>query len=235
MRWTDRRDGGRGGEAALDDTEDATTRSLAAALRRALELGRDVGTSSAAVLGSGLDEATRIAIGQRVRRALTTTTGPPEVGALVDALEPGGGQRSVTRRLGGQTALRVARRTRFARRLAGRTPVGLAVQYGPVVARAVVAGRRSVDATAAHLVARARERGVEPDPDRLARVVAQLLTGLPPDPNGPVDHARLASQWLTQLGWRLAPFDLGAKRDQRRLGDTVAAIADFDVHTLAEP
>ncbi|HEU5085279.1 MAG TPA: hypothetical protein VFU14_18200, partial [Acidimicrobiales bacterium] len=160
---------------------------------------------------------------QRVRRALRPGASAVTATDVVLALSTPEGGGSVASRLGRTTA-KLARRTRPVRGIAGRTPTGLALRFGPGLVDAVTANLRGIDAAAAHLVTRARDQRIEPDPDRLRAVVVQALVGAPIDPDADVDHAQLARLWLSDAGRRLAPFGLDRVRALAR-GRTPEAVA----------
>lgn len=203
-------------------------------LRAAAEQGARAAGAGAEVLGAGVDEAVRALVDHRIQRVLRPTAPAVTATDLVQALSVPAGGASVASNLGRTTA-RLARRTRVARSLAGRTPAGLALRFGPGLLDAVNASLRGLDAAAAHLATRARERRIDPDPDRLRAVVVQALVGTPVDPDADVDHTDLARLWLSHAGRRLAPFGLDRLSPFAR-GRTpeavAAALAEVDVRRL---
>lgn len=204
------------------------------ALRTAADRSRQVAGASAEVLGAGVDDAVRALVDRRIQRALRPTAPAVSTSDVVHALSAAPGQSSVASQLGRTTA-RLARGTRVARSVAGRSPAGLALRFGPSLVDAVTANLRGLDAAAAHLVTRARKKRIDPDPDRLRAVVVQVLVGAPIDPDAEVDHAALARVWLGEAGRRVAPFGLERLNGlgRGRTPDAVAAaLAEVDVRHL---
>lgn len=205
--------------AATDDR--STGDDVLSVVRAVLARSRDAAVTGAGALGSGVEDAVRAVVDRRVRRALRSR-GPGA--SSVDVVLALSTERpsSVVGRIG-STGSWVAGR-RAARFLGGRTPVGLALRFGPGLYDAVSGALRGLDAAAGHLVARAREQGVEPDADRLRAVVVQSLTGEPLDPDAEPDHGALVRLWLAEAGRRMAPVGLGRISGLTR-GRTPEAVA----------
>lgn len=218
----------------MADEDDRTTRDDVLAVVRAVALrARDVAGSGAGALGSGVDEAVSALIDRRVERALRGSGRAVTSDDVVAALN-GGGSSSIAPWLGGAGA-RLAGRTRVARSIGGRTPVGLALLVGPMLIETVTSSVRALDATAAHLVAKARNKRIEPDPERVRRVVVQALTGDRIDPDAEVDHGALVRLWLADAGRRVAPLGLAriSGLTRGRTPEAVAAsLAEVDVRRL---
>lgn len=216
------------------DDDRSTIADVVEVLRAAAGRGAQVAGAGAEVVGSGIDDVVRALVDRRVQRALRPDAPAVTATDLVLALSASGGGGSVTSRLGRTTAM-LAGRSRPIRRVAGRTPTGLALRYGPGLADAVAASVRGLDAAAAHLVTRARERRLDPDPDRVRTAVVQALVGAPIDPDADVDHTQLVRVWLSDAGRRLAPFGLDRVRALAR-GRTpeavAAALGQVDVRRL---
>lgn len=204
------------------------------ALRVAAGRGVQAAGAGAEVLGAGVDDAVRAVVERRVQRALRPTAPAVTATDVVLALSTPDGGGSVASRLGRTTA-QLARRTRAVRTVAGRTPAGLALRFGPGLVEAIGANLRGLDAAAAYLATRAREHRIDPDPDRIRAAVVQALVGAPIDPDADVDHAQLARVWLSDAGRRLAPFGLDRVRALAR-GRTpeavAAALGSVDVRRL---
>lgn len=218
--------------AAEDDRPDRD--DVAAFVRAALARTRQLAAGGVDVVGAGLDDAVRALVDRRVRRALRSTSPPPGSADVVLALSAGGGPSAGARRLG-QAGIWLASRGKVARAVGGRTPAGLALAMGPSLYDAVSSNVRGLDAAAAHLVGRARQQGVEPDPDRIRTAVVQALTGGPVDPAAEPDHGALARVWLADAGRRIAPFGLGriSGFTRGRTPDAVAAaLGSVDVRRL---
>lgn len=206
---------------------------LVDALRLAFARGRAVGGAGVDLVGTGAGDAVRTLVVRRVEQALdrpTESTGVPDLAA---ALEPSTPATSVANRIG-QVGGRLARRSRAARAVTGRTPAGMALRWAPMLYDVVRGNLRAVDATAAHLVARARAEGVEPDVARVSTVVVQALAGHEVDPDGPADHLALVGLWLREAGRAATPFGLGAVAGGRRPSpaELGAVLAELDPHRL---
>lgn len=214
-------------------TDDRSTRDDALSVVRAvLARSRDAAVTGAGVLGSGVEDAVRAVVDRRVRRALRSTAPGATAMDVVLALSPDR-PSSIAGRIG-STGSWVAGR-RAARFVGGRTPVGLALRFGPGLYNAVSSALRGLDAAAGHLVARAREHAIEPDPDRLRAVLVQSLTGAPLDPDAEPDHGALVRLWLAEAGRRMAPIGLGriSGLTRGRTPDAVAAaLGRVDVRQL---
>lgn len=229
----------------VDDDEDRRTiDDVVTALRSAIERAGDLGSSGVSAIGQAVDDAVHRLVRQRIDRVLSETTQDDDderstSSALARSLEPGTTASTVTstaRRVG-RTAARYSSRARTLRAATSRTPIGMALSWLPALVDAITTGARQIDAIATNLVARARQAGVEPDPERLERVVVQVLTSRRPDPDEPADHHRLARTWVMQVGRGAAPF--GTRRLVRRIGsaapdsaEIVGRVADIDVTSL---
>lgn len=201
-------------------------------MRTIASRSRELAGSGTDVLGSGLDDALRTLIDRRVQRALRPSAPAVSSKDLVQAL----GARSASSMAPwlGAGAARLARTGRAASLIGGRTPVGLAVRFGPALYEAVSTNLRGLDAAAAHLVTRARDQRIEPDAERLRTVVVQALAGDPVDPDAEVDHGSLVRVWLGEAGRRVVPF--GSRITGFNRGRTpeaiAAALASVDVRRL---
>lgn len=182
---------------------------------------RTLAGSGADVLGGGVDEAVRALIDRRVQRALRPAAPRVRADELVEALDA---QRStsVTPWVGAGAA-RLARTGRAARLIGGRTPIGLAVRFGPALYEAVSTNLRGLDAALGHVVSRARDQGIEPDAGRLRTVVVQALAGEPIDPDADAGNGSLIRVWLGDAGRRVIPF--GRRISGLNRGRTPEAVA----------
>jgi hypothetical protein len=174
------------------------------AVRAIAGRSRELAGSGTEALGTGVDDVLRSLVDRRVQRALQPTAPSVSAKDLVHAL--GAKSSSSMTPWIGAGAARLARTRRAARLIGGRTPVGLAVRFGPVLYEAVSTNTGRLDAAIGHLVTRAREVGVEPDATRLRTVVVQALSGDPVDPDADADHGALLRLWLGDAGRRLIPF-----------------------------
>ena len=217
----------------MDQPDDRRVlREVLDALRTALELSRDVGATGIDLVGSGVDDAVRLLVDQRVRKAMQSAPDVPDAVALADALRPRSSTASVAGRVG-QVSRRLSGRFRAASFVARRSPTGFALRWGPMVVDAVRDSIRSIDAVAEHLVARTRRVGIDPDPERVRTTVVQALTGQPLDPAADPDHTQLARRWLRHAGGQIVPFGLMPGRAAKASSDDVLdALARLDVGLL---
>lgn len=214
----------------------AVPRDVVAFLRTVAGRGWALAGTGAHAVDDRVEDALRVLVGRRVARALRPGSARVSTDQLVDALGPRSGP--VISPWIGAGAARLARTGRAVKVLGARTPLGLAVRFGPAVSAAVVGNVRRLDAAIARLVTRARDDHVEPDPERLRRVAVQALAGEPIDPDVPVDHRVLARVWMGEAGRRAIPFGLdrftGLPRG--RTPEAVAAVLDsVAVNHLAQP
>ncbi len=213
--------------------DDRSTRDdVLAVVRTLLGRSRELAGSGSEVLGSGMDDVLRALVDRRVQRSLRPAALPVTAKDLVHAL---GSTSSATMTPWlGAGAARLARTGRAARLIGGRTPVGLAVRFGPAIYEAVSTNLRGLDAALGHLVTRARDQRIEPDAERLRTVVVQALAGDPVDPDADADHGALVRLWLGDAGRRLVPF--GSRITGFNRGRTpeavAAALAAVDVRRL---
>jgi hypothetical protein len=209
---------------ALDERspgDRSTPDDVLAVVRAVVGRGRSLAGSGAQLFSGGVEDAVRTLVLRRTERALRP--GAPEVSTsdLVDALDPR--TSSTMSPWVGAGMLRLARTGRVAKAVGGRTPVGLAVRFGPALYGAISGNLRGLDAALGHVVSVARARKVEPDADRLRRVVVQALVGDPLDPRAEPDHGALVRVWLGDAGRRAVPF--GDHIKGLRNGRTPEAIA----------
>lgn len=189
-----------------DPDEPSTRDDVVAVVRAVASRGWAIAGTGADVVSSGVEDALRVLVHRRVVRTLRADPTMPTRIELVDALDARTG--AVLSPLVGAGAARLARTGRAAKALGGRTPLGLAVRFGPAFYTAISGNVRGLDAAIAHLVVRARRRHIEPDPERLHRVVVQALTGRPIAPDADADHGALLRVWLGDAGRRAVPFGL---------------------------
>ena len=190
--------------------------------------------SSAHVLSGSVDDAVRALVSRRAERAVRPGAPAVSTADLVDALDAR--TASPVSPWVGAGMLRLARTGRLAKAVGGRTPVGLAVRFGPALYGAISTNLRGLDAALGHLVTEARRKGVDPDPERLRRVVVQALAGDPVDPESDPDHATLVRIWLGDAGRRAVPFGehLKGLRNGRTPEATAAVLDRIDVRTLGK-
>ena len=97
-----------------------------------------------------VEDALRILVRRRVARALRPGAPAVTTDELIEALGPRTGS-TITPWIGAGAA-RLARTGRAAKVLGGRTPLGLAVRFGPALSAAVLGNVRGLDAAIARLV-----------------------------------------------------------------------------------
>lgn len=218
-----------------DPDERSARDDVVAVVRVVASRGWAIAGAGADVVGSGVDDALRVLVHRRVVRALRADRPMPTRIELVDALDARAG--AVLSPWAGAGAARLARTGRTAKVLGGRTPLGLAVRFGPALYTAISGNVRGLDAAIAHLVARARRRRIEPDPERLHRVVVQALTGQPIAPDADADHGALLRAWLGDAGRRAVPFRLdriSGFRNGLTPEAAAAVVESVDVRRLAD-
>lgn len=197
-------------------------RALTQAVAEAVKRGRTAGARS------GIDavEAAGAALVQRVvDAAIAEPRDVPDHRRLVKALR----QRSGGAGFGGTAAMgvasRVARRLGPARFVARRSPLWLAVTAVPAIYSSIGRGAEELSLVASHLVLRARATGVEPDRERLRRVVVQVLTGRPIRPDQDPSHGPLAFGWARRAVRSALPFTSGVKtRDPEGIASAAAEV-----------
>jgi hypothetical protein len=203
-----------------------------AVVRAVVGRGRSLAGSGATVLSGGAEDAVRTLVARRAERALRPGAAVVSTADLIDALDP----RTSTAISPWVSAgvLRLARTGRIAKVVGGRTPVGLAVRFGPALYGAISGNLRGLDAALGHVVSRARARKVEPDPDRLRRVVVQALAGDHLDPGSEPDHTALVRVWLGDAGRRAVPFgdQIKGLRSSRTPEATAALLDGLDPRDL---
>lgn len=216
--------------APPDDPAPRTAAEVVAALQAAIGKGRELGASGLSGLGAGVDDVIRRVVDDRVDPALERVHPPLSPGELTAALAAGG-RPSVAKQVGSRSVNRLVRRTGPLRAIGGRTPIGLALRYGPALYDVVGDALRTMDVVATQLASRAADAGVDPDPDRLRAAVVQLLTQRTVDPGGEVDHLALARTWLGRAGSRLMPFGIGGRSD-RSAAELARSVQAVDPRSL---
>lgn len=194
---------------------------MLAVVRTLAGRARELAGSGSDVLGGGMDDVLRALVDRRVQRALQPSAPSVHAEDVVHAL--GSRSSSTMTPWLGAGAARLARTGRAARLIGGRTPVGLAVRFGPAVYEAVSTNLRGLDAALGHVVTRARDQRIEPEAERLRTVVVQALSGAPIDPDADADHGALVRLWLGDAGRRLVPF--GSRITGFNRGRTPEAVA----------
>jgi hypothetical protein len=216
------------GRAAGDD------RGLGGDIRELVEnavgaVGR-AGVTSAAGVADAVEGAGRSIARRMVSAALTQPRHVPDRKKLAAALA----EKPSTPFLASGTAAALA--GRFMRHVgplkfvSRRTPAFLLASAVPALVASVQRGADELGLVAAHLAARAREEGVEPDAERLRRVAVQVASGVPVDADVEPRHGPLAVKWLRRAARAILPFSSGvATADPEGLARAAVAV---DVRTL---
>ncbi|HEY8526714.1 MAG TPA: hypothetical protein VIL48_17220 [Acidimicrobiales bacterium] len=117
--------------------------------------------------------------------------------------------------------------------LARKTPMWIVAGLVPALVVSVTRGADELGMISSHLAHRAREAGVEPDPERLRRAAVQVAAGVPVDPDAEPRHGGLVVLWLKRAGRAALPFTSGIRtKDPEGLA---AAAAEVDPQILAAP
>lgn len=207
----------------------AVVRAAVAAVRRGGEL-------SAEALGDAVEGPA----GALTRRATAGALAQPRPVGDTEALRAALAARPAGPMLGGASAAalaaRMARRVRPLGFLARRSPVWLVASAVPATYASVARGAEEVGLLASHLAQRAREAGVEPDPERVRRVAVQLASGALPDPRSDPRHAPLVVAWMRRALQATLPFSAGvATRDPGALAAAAGRVAPGDLSSAGPP
>ena len=214
-------------------TDERAPDDVQAVVRAVVGRGRSLAGTGAHLFSGGVDDAVRTLVARRAERALRPGAPKVDTADLVDALDPR--TSSTMSPWVGAGMMRLARTGRVAKAVGGRTPVGLAVRFGPALYGAISGNLRGLDAALGHVVTRARSGNVEPDVERLRRVVVQALVGDQVDPGTEPDHGALVRLWLGDAGRRAVPFGDHIKglRNGRTPEATAALLDALHVRDLA--
>jgi hypothetical protein len=195
-------------------------------VQTALDAVARAGTVSAAGVADALESAGRSLSRRVVARAAAGREAMADRHALAHALA----DKPRVPALGSATlaalALKVASRFRRLGFLARRTPAFLLATAVPALVASVSRGAEELGLVSAHLIARARAEGVEPDLERVRRAAVQLVSHRPVDPEVEPSHGGLAVIWLRRAVRAALPFTAGvATADPEGLA---RAAADVD-------
>lgn len=158
------------------------------------------------VVSSALADPRPVGDRRRLAKALSGRSGGPSLGGASAAA----------------VGTRVARRLGPARFAARRTPLWFAVTAVPAVYSSITRGAEELTLVASHLILRARAAGVEPDPERLRRVVVQVVSGHAIQPEDEPSHGPLALAWGRRAVRAAMPFARGVRTKDP---DSIAAAA----------
>lgn len=183
------------------------------------------GTLSLSAAGDAVEAPAR-ALAVKVAEAAVNAPRPVAgTGSLVAAL----GDQPRSPLLGGATgaalAARVARRVGPLRFLARRTPMWMVATAVPALHASITRGAEELSLVASHLVLRAREAGVEPDPDRVRRAAVQVVSGAGVDPDVEPRYAPMSVGWIRRAARATLPFAPGvATKEPASLARAAAAV-----------
>ncbi len=210
------------GRDALDNGRSA---EASAVVRAALDAVRHSGRVSAAAISDAVEGAARVLVRRVVHRALGDPARVADRSALADALARPTAAAPLGKATVAMLAARAARRFGPLRAVFARTPMWLVAAAMPALYASVVRGADELGLVTSHLALRARDAGLEPDPERTRRIAMQVLSGDPIDPEMEPRHGPLAVRWLRRAGRAALPFTGGvATRDPDGLAAAAAAV-----------
>jgi hypothetical protein len=214
-----------GATGAPATTDHAVADEVQGVVQTALDAVARAGTVSAAGVTDALENA-----GRSLSRRVVARAAGREAMADRHALAHALADKPRIPALGSATlaalALKVASRFRALGFLARRTPAFLLATAVPALAASVSRGADELGLVSAHLIARARAEGVEPDLERVRRAAVQLVSHRPVDPEVEPSHGGLAVIWLRRAVRAALPFTAGvATADPEGLA---RAAADVD-------
>lgn len=188
------------------------------------------GVTSAAGIADAVEGAGRSLARRMVSSALTEPRHVPDRKQLAEALAERPGTPFLASGTAAAVASRILRRVGPLKFIGRRMPAFLLASAVPALVASVQRGADELGLVAAHLAARARAEGIEPDPERLRRVAVQVATGTPVDPEVEPRHGPLAVGWLRRAARAVMPFSSGvATKDPEGLARAAVAV---DVRTL---
>jgi hypothetical protein len=187
--------------------------SVAADVRAVVEnavssVGR-AGTVSAAGVADAVEGAGRSLARRVVDRAVADPRHVPDYGRLAEAMAEKPGTTLLASGTAAAATLRILQRFGPLKALGKRTPAFLLATAVPVLVASVSRGAEELGLVASHLVLRAREHGVDPDPERVRRAAVQIVRRLPIDPDNEPSHGPLAVAWLRRAARAALPFTAG--------------------------
>jgi len=195
-------------------------------VRVAVATAGQAGRASAEALGEAVEAPARALARRVTARAVAQPAPVADRATLAEALaRPARGPA-----LGGTTAAalaaRVARRIGPLRFLARRAPMWLVVSAGPALHASISRGADELGLVASHLVLRARQAGVQVEPELVRRAAVQVLAGAPVDPEAEPHHARLALEWIARAARSALPRSAGlAPPDPDAIAAAAAGVA----------
>ena len=214
-----------GATSAPATTDHVVADEVQGVVQTGLDAVARAGTVSAAGVTDALEGAGR-SLSRRVVARAAAREAMADRHALAHALA----DKPQIPALGGATlaalALKVASRFRRLGFLARRTPAFLLATAVPALVASVSRGADELGLVSAHLIARARADGVEPDLERVRRAAVQLVSHRLVDPEVEPSHGGLAVIWLRRAVRAALPFTAGvATADPEGLA---RAAADVD-------
>jgi hypothetical protein len=203
--------------------------SIAADIRAVVEnavsaVGR-TGYTSVSGVADAVEGAGRALARRVVEKAVADPRHVPDHSRLAEALAEKPGTTLLAGGTAAAASARLLRRFGPLKFLGKRTPAFLLATAVPALVASVSRGADELGLVSAHLVLRAREAHVEPDPEVLRRVAVQVVTGAPIDPTDEPRHGPLALAWLRRAARASLPFTAGvATRDPEGIAARTAAV-----------
>ncbi|MEO7442854.1 MAG: hypothetical protein ABIW46_04900 [Acidimicrobiales bacterium] len=185
--------------------------AVAALVRATVAGAGQAGRQSADALGQAVEAPGRAVARRVTAQALARPPTRPlgDRASLAAALGSRATRRAPVASGGAAMAAKLAGRVGPLRFLARRTPMWMLVAAAPALRSSIARGADELGLVVSYLVGRARDAGVQPDPDRLRRAAVQIVSGLPVDPGVEPSHARLALAWIERAAREALPLAAG--------------------------
>ena len=210
--------------------------AIRALVRTVVSSVGQAGTGSLSAIGEAAEGPGRTLAGRIATNAVRQPRPVAHRDDLAAALDEQPRSPLVGGATGAAAVAKVASRVGPLRFLARRTPMWLVVTLAPALHASVTRGAEELALVASHLVHRAREAGVEPDPERVRRAAVQLLTGKPVAPGAEPRYAPLVVAWVRRALRAALPFAHGvATQNPRQLARATAAVNPATLRTISLP
>lgn len=224
------------GSGAPDEDHGSIPADVRAVVENAVSAVSRAGVTSASGLADALEGAGRGLARRVVEKAVAEPRQVAEHGHLAEALAERPGTTLLASGTAAAATARILRRFGPLKFLGKRTPAFLLVTAIPALVASVSRGADELGLVSANLALRARQAGVEPDPEVLRRVAVQVVTGAAIDPADEPHHGPLAVAWLRRAARAALPFTSGvATRDPEGLAARTAAVDPTILRAPATP
>jgi hypothetical protein len=211
--------------APAPDDEHGIAADIRAVVEGVVSAVGHAGTASAHGVADAVEGAGRSLARRVVGGAVADPRHVPDHGRLAAALAERPGTTLLASGTVAAATARVLQRFGPLKFLGRRTPAFLVVTAVPALLASVSRGAEELGLVSAHLTLRAREAGIEPDPERVRRIAVQVVTGAPIDPTDEPRHGPLAVTWLRRAARAALPFTAGvATRDPEGLARAAGAV-----------